>query len=49
LSKRKIAIFASSEFESIKSMLVDSKIFEDKNIIQINLTDLRKAEKETIF
>ncbi len=49
LSKRKIAIFASSEFESIKSMLVDSKIFEDENIIRININDLRKAEKETIF
>lgn len=49
LSKRKIAIFASTEFESLKSMLVDSKIFEGKNVIQINKNDLNKAEKETIF
>ena len=49
LSKRKIAIFASTEFESLKSMLVDSKIFEKNNVIQINKNDLKKAEKETIF
>jgi hypothetical protein len=49
LSKRKIAIFASSEFESLKSMLVDSKIFASKNIIQININDIVKAEKESIF
>jgi len=49
LSKRKIAIFASTEFESLKSMLVDSKLFEGKNVIQINKNDLKKAEKETIF
>ena len=30
-------------------MLVDSKIFEDKNILQINKNDLKKAEKETLF
>jgi hypothetical protein len=49
LSKRKIAIFAFSEFESLKSLLVDSKIFEEKNILRINKNDLRKAEKETLF
>lgn len=49
LSKRKIAIFASTEFESLKSMLIDSKIFEKNNVIQINKNDLNKAEKETIF
>lgn len=49
LSKRKIAIFASAEFESLKSMLVDSRIFEEKNVIQINKNDLNKAEKETVF
>lgn len=49
LSKRKIAIFASMEFESLKSMLVDSKIFEEKNILQINNNDLKKAENVTLF
>lgn len=49
LSKRRIAIFASTEYESLKSMLIDSKIFEEKNIIQINKNDIKKAEKETLF
>lgn len=49
LSRRKIAIFASTEFASLSSMLSDSKIFERKNIVQINKNDLRKAEKETVF
>ncbi len=49
LSKRRIAIFANSEFESLKSMLIDSKIFKEKNILRINLNDLKKAEKESIF
>lgn len=49
LAKRKIAIFASGEFDGLKSMLVDSKIFEEDNIIQINKNDIKKAEKETIF
>ena len=49
LSKRKIAVFASGEFESLKSMLVDSKIFKDNNIIQIDKNSLKKAENETIF
>ncbi len=49
LSKRKIAIFASTEFESLKRMLIDSKIFKEKNILQVNKNDLKKAEKETLF
>lgn len=49
LSKRKIAIFASSEFKSLKNMLVDSKIFKESNVIQINKNELKKAEKETLF
>lgn len=49
LSKRKIAIFASTEFESLKMLLVDSKIFEERNILQVNKNDLKKAENETLF
>ncbi len=49
LSSRRIAIFASTEYESLKSMLVDSKIFDAKNIIQINQNELKKAETETLF
>lgn len=49
LSKRKIAIFADGEFNSLKDMLVDSKIFCTNNISQINKNDLKKAENNTIF
>ncbi len=49
LSKRKIAIFASTEFVSLEALLIDSKIFEKNNIIQINKNDISKAAKETVF
>ena len=49
LSKRKIAIFASTEFESLKNMFIDSGIFEGKNILQINKNALKRAENETLF
>jgi hypothetical protein len=49
LSKRKIAIFAETEFGSLKSMLVDSRIFKDRNIIQIHKNDLNKAAGKSMF
>jgi hypothetical protein len=49
LSKRKIAVFANKEFDALKSMLVDSKIFKDKNIFRVPKNALKKADKETIF
>ncbi len=49
LSRRRISIFASTEFESLKSMLVDSNLFKEKNIMQVNKDDLKKAEDETLF
>lgn len=49
LSKRKIAILASSEYSSLKSMLVDSKIFDKDNIFQINKNDLKKIEDENFL
>lgn len=47
LRKRRIAIFASSEFSSLRSMICSSKIFNE--VIQIDKTSLRSAEDETIF
>ncbi len=47
LSKRQIAVFAKDEYESLESILTDSKIFS--KTIQIHKNDIRKAEKETIF
>jgi hypothetical protein len=49
LSSRKLAIFASTEYESLKSMLVDSKIFKEHNIMQVNENDLNKAANESLF
>jgi hypothetical protein len=44
LSNRKIGVFALDEFEVLKSMLVDSKLFREKNIIRIDKKELKKAQ-----
>src|SRR3989339_784455 len=51
LSKRKIAIFASANnYSSLKDLLVDSKLFNTRNIIQIStISDLGKSEKSNLF
>lgn len=47
LARRKITIFAEYEYQSLNDLLTDSKLF--KSTIQIHKSDLRKAEKETMF
>lgn len=49
LSKRKIAVFADTEYEGLKKMLVDSGLFQKDNVVQINKSDLKTAEKFTLF
>lgn len=50
LWKRKIAIFGSLEvFESLKSPLIDSNIFKEKNILHIKADNIDKAKDETLF
>lgn len=50
LACRKIAIFADpSNFNSLRNLLVDSKLFKKKNIIQIDETDIEKGEKYSLF
>ncbi|MCK5460920.1 hypothetical protein KAI58_02955 [Candidatus Gracilibacteria bacterium] len=50
LWKREIAIFSSLElFESLKSALVDSKIFKEKNIVRIGKENTEKAKNKTVF
>jgi len=49
LSKRKIAVFAEDEFDSLKSMLVDSGIFQESNVVKIHKNSLKKAEDMTLF
>ena len=51
LSKRKVAIFATGDnSSSLQALLVDSKIFIEKNIILISsINDIGKAEKATLY
>ena len=50
LWKREIAIFSSlANFEILKSSLIDSKIFKDKNIIHITKENVEKAKNKTVF
>lgn len=49
LSQREIAVFAEDQFESLKSMLIDSRIFKEGNIVRINKDDLKKAEPITLL
>ena len=51
LAKRKIAIFAKGDnLTSMKSLLLDTKLFRKKNIIDIvTINDLGRAESATLF
>src|SRR5258706_10728614 len=50
-AKRKIAIFAKgNQFVSLKDLLVDSKLFKTKNIIQVSSkNDFGRAEQSTLY
>lgn len=50
LARRNIAIFAEvEEFSGLKDMLVDSKLFKPKNIHQIQINNIKKADNYTVF
>ncbi|MFO0507486.1 MAG: hypothetical protein KA713_10025 [Chryseotalea sp. WA131a] len=50
LWRRKVAIFGNQErFNDLKSSLIDSGIFKEKNIVQISPDDIDKAKDETIY
>lgn len=50
LARRKIAIFANTEFSSLQSLLIDSKLFNKKNITDIpSVKDIGKADKATVY
>jgi len=49
LTKRKIALFAEAQFTSLRGLLVDSGLFKEKNIIQIDKTSINKAEGFSLF
>ena len=49
LSKRKIAIFANDKFDDIKNILVDSGLFEEKNIKKIDVSSIKKGEDISFY
>ena len=50
LAGRRIAIFAEGDnFSSIRNLLLDSKLFSEKNVVQITKHELRKAERYSLF
>ena len=51
LAKGKIAIFAKGDnLNSLKSLLLDSELFSEKNLIEIRSSnDFGKSEKSTLF
>lgn len=49
LSTRKIAIFAEDEYDNLKNLLVDSKIFQNKNIVKIDKKSIKRAEPLTLL
>lgn len=51
LARRKIAIFAKSDnLSSLQSLLTDSKLFSEENIVPIiNKNDVGKSERATLF
>ena len=49
LSNRKIAIYAEKDFDSLKSLFVDSGIIKEENIHKIASDSLSKGENYTIM
>lgn len=44
LSTRKIAIFADTEFDNLKNVLLDSGLFRESNIIKIDKESVERSE-----
>ncbi len=50
LSKKKIAIFAESDdFNNLKSILIDSRLFKEKNILHIDNNSRGRAEAASLL
>ncbi len=48
-SRKKIAVFADKKFNELKNILVDSGIFQENKIIQINKLELKKAKDISFY
>ena len=49
LAKRKIAILAKEEADDLSDILVDSRLFNAENIMQVGAQSIKKAESATII
>ena len=49
LSNKKIAVYADSEFDNLKDLLLDSGLFKQKNIERISASSLKKGERHTMM
>ena len=49
LTKRKIAILAASKSSDLKDLLVDSRLFREKNIILVDVESLDRAGSATMI
>ncbi|MBU0941509.1 MAG: hypothetical protein KKD36_08765 [Bacteroidetes bacterium] len=49
LSNKKIAIYAENEFDDFKDLLVDSGLFNEKNIEKVTRSSLSKGERHTMM
>jgi len=49
LSKRDIAIVSADQFTSLRDLLLDSKLFQAKNLHQVHIRDIQKAAKMTVI
>ncbi len=49
LHGKKIAVYAEQDYESLKSLLVDSGIFKKKNIFKISKDSIEKGETFTMM
>ena len=50
LASRKIAVFANADdFNSLRSLLIDSNLFKEKNICQVTEKECKKAEGYSVF
>jgi hypothetical protein len=49
LSNKKIALYAENEYESLKSLLIDSGLFKAKNIEKISRDSMAKGERHSMM
>lgn len=49
LSKGKIAIFSTTQYSSLRNMMIDAKLFQEKNIMEVGTHEINRAKKANLF